>query len=157
LASSVSTSHDRIQRSNGNDTISGGSGNDEMWGGAGDDRMVDGSQYSNDTYDGFIIPLLTEAGPNGYDTVYDYGGTDRLDVSTLNRSEVRISWVDTAHDADVNRDALRVQEKGTGHTRDVMFFYNYFDNKGGTGRGVGAIEAIEYENVRDHRFPAPQG
>jgi Ca2+-binding RTX toxin-like protein len=150
------TGNDQIDGGDGNDLMTGSAGFDKFWGELGNDSyeggpnndiMYDQSTSSNDTYFGF-------QGPSGYDQVYDYGGTgDILDLSTLYRSQVLINWVDTA-DADVNRDALLLQQNGTTNN---MIIFRYFDNKGGTGRGVGALELVKFKDVTYTQFPIPEG
>ncbi len=134
----------------GDDLLYGASGNDKYNGGPNNDRLYDSSTSSSDTYFG----IIGDAAGSGNDVVLDSGGIgDILDLSNFDRSQVLITWHDTS-DADTNLDALRIEQKGT--TNSVLV-HNYFDNKGGTGRGVGAIESIKYKGVIDHRFPTPEG
>jgi len=124
---------DWLEGESGNDQLFGHSGNDLLKGGDGNDWMY-GSD-DNDRYSGL----------SGYDQVRDSGGTDDiLNLSRLYRNQVHITPVDTS-DADVNRDALLIEESGT--TNSVLV-YNYFNNLGGTDRGVGAIETIEFKGDR---------
>jgi hypothetical protein len=146
--------NDLIYGANGNDLLTGSDGRDRLFGGEGNDtydggaltnQITDSSKNSNDTYNTFRYP-------SGFDEVKDGGGTgDKLDLSTLDRSQVYISWRDTTSDADFMNDALLVQQKGTAK---FVFLYNYFDNKGGTGRGVGAIESIRFKGGATIGFPA---
>jgi hypothetical protein len=147
--------YDRLYGDWGRDGLDGGRYNDFYDGGPGSDRMIDSSKVSNDTYIG-LFPIWWGFGDvGGYNnSVFDQGGNgDILDLSYFDRSQVLISWGDNA-DADANRDSLRVLQKGT---KDSVNLRYYFDNKGGTGRGVGAIEKIKFKGGITVGFPAPQG
>ena len=154
--------NDRIDGGDGTDVMTGSGGYDKFWGGSGNDTyegggdndwMYDSSTSSNDTY--FV------RSNEKYDTVRDVGGTgDIVELLSLDRTQYLITWVDTSADTDTRRDALRIQQKGTAFFEkpNYVLIYNYFDNSGGTGRGVGAIESIRFNGgATTIGFPASQG
>jgi hypothetical protein len=159
---------DILSGSDGNDTLAGGDGNDQLTGSYGNDTYDGGPGYdfyddhtrygsSNDTYFGLKVNSVTGAPlVTNQDHVEDVGGSsDSLDLSTLNRSQVSIGWYDSNIDADRNLDTMFAELKGT-TTNDRMIFYNYFDNKGGTGQGYGAIEIIKFKDGT-YTFPIAKG
>ena len=152
---------DQIDGGDGTDVMTGSDGYDKFWGGSGNDTyegggdndwMYDASTSSNDTY--------SVRSNEKIDTVRDAGGTgDIVELWYLDRTQYLITWVDTSADTDTRWDALRIQQKGTKFFErpNYVLIYNYFDNKGGTGRGVGAIESIRFKGGATIGFPASQG
>jgi Ca2+-binding RTX toxin-like protein len=140
----------------GDDFLSGGVGNDTYDGGPGNDIYKDGTPahkfLSSDTYFGL---KSGKAAITGFDSVYDTGGFDLADLSSVNRSDVRVQWIDTRYDADAEFDTMYIHQLNSqpGQT-NVMHFYYYFDNKGGPGRG--AIETIKFKDGT-FRFPLSRG
>jgi hypothetical protein len=65
----------------GNDTLRGGEGDDVYVGGTGNDAMYDWSATSNDVY--------RYGRGDGQDTVLDYGGTDRIELTNLNVADAK--------------------------------------------------------------------
>jgi Ca2+-binding RTX toxin-like protein len=136
---------DSLYGGDDDDYLYGDAGPDKYIGWRGNDKLYDRSSSSSDTYFGLS--------GGGNDVVFDYGGTsDALDVSHLARSEVLISWLDTS-DADINLDALRIEQKGATNT---VLVRNYFDNSSGLGKGTGVIESIKFKD-RTVGFPASEG
>jgi RTX calcium-binding nonapeptide repeat (4 copies) len=140
----------------GNDFHSGGVGNDTYDGGPGNDIYKDGIPankfFSSDTYFGL---KHGKAAGTGLDTVYDTGGFDVADVSTVNRSDVQVFWADSSYDADGGCDYMSIISQVPGPTQqtNAMTFFYYFDNKGGPGRG--AVETIKFKDVTYSQFPLP--
>jgi Ca2+-binding RTX toxin-like protein len=151
-----SEGYDTLAGGDGDDIHNGGPGGDTFDGGPGYDQYRDDSMDSSDTYFGLMVNGVTGAPMDtSVDLVRDYGGNDdSLDLSSLNRSQVLINWSDSPDDADANLDRLFLWQKDT---TNLMHIFNYFDNKGGTGRGAGAIELVKFKDVTYTQFPIPHG
>jgi len=138
------------------DFLSGGVGNDTYDGGPGNDIYKDGIPahkfLSSDTYFGL---KSGQAAITGFDSVYDTGGFDVADLSSVNRSDVWVQWADSRYDADAEFDTMSIYQNDTqnGQPNGMTFWY-YFDNKGGPGRG--AVETIKFKDGT-YRFPLSRG
>jgi hypothetical protein len=75
------------------------------------------------------------------DSVYDTGGFDVADVSSLNRSDVSVHWADLPYDGDGGCDSMSIISQvpspiGDPDPTDAITFNYYFDNKGADQAGV---------------------
>jgi hypothetical protein len=138
------------------DFHSGGVGNDTYDGGPGNDVYKDGTPahkfLSNDTYFGL---KGGKAAITGLDSVYDTGGFDVADLSSVNRSDVQVRWADLPYDGDGECDSMSIIQSGQNGQVNAMTFLYYFDNKGGPGRG--AVETFKFKDGTYSKFPLPSG